>query len=58
VPQLERAQHADHERDRFGTGSQAALLEAAEELRRELDVVSYDQRADAERAVELVCRER
>ena len=57
VPELERAQHADRERDRFGAGSQAGLLEAAEELRRKLDVVSHDERADAERAVEFVCGE-
>ena len=47
-------QHADGERDRFGAGPQAGLLEAAEELRRELDAVPHDQRADAERAVEFV----
>ena len=35
-------------------GPRAALLEAAEELRLELDAVPYDECADAERAVEFV----
>ena len=55
VPQFQCPQHADHERDRFSPRSQAGLLEAAEQLRRKLHVVSDHQRADAERAVELVC---
>ena len=49
-----RVQHADGQRDRFGAGPQAGLLEAAEELRRQFDAVPHDERADAERAVEFV----
>ena len=49
-----RVQHADGERDGFGAGAQAGLLEAAEELRREFDAVPHDERTDAERAVEFV----
>ena len=54
VPEFERGEHADGERDRFGAGAEAGLLEAAEELRREVDAVADDERADAERAVEFV----
>ena len=46
--------HADGERDGFGAGADAALLEAAEELRLKFDVVAHDERADAERAAEFV----
>ena len=52
--EFERGEHADGERHRFGAGAEAGLLEAAEELRRELDAMAHDERADAERAVEFV----
>ena len=54
MPQFERAAHADGERDGFGAGANAGLLEAAEELRVKFDVVAHDERADAERAAEFV----
>ena len=57
VPEFKCGEHADDQRDRFGAGSQARLLEAAVQLGCERDAVADDERADAERAVEFVSGE-
>ena len=54
LPEFERGAEADGEGNGFGAGAGAGLLEAAEELRREIDVAADDERADAEWAAEFV----
>ena len=57
VPQFQRRLHAHGQRDRFRAGPHAFLLMSAEEHGGQRYVMAEHDRADAQRPLELVCRD-